>query len=286
VTLDISVQVDSAANQAASVVDDLVATMRRLEPAAKPGANEPWLPKAHQATPPAGLRGAACAIELPGDDRAHFFATTFGGLQHLLLLRGSAAALRTRAAAIDALLASYRLLEDCDHEVAAQRPLTHHTGGSLTGSSYHNVHFGLRLVGEAGWQPAMRSGGAAFRVVWSSPQGGRLWLTGHRVPVGMARWDDDSADRWFLQMLAHNELVPTTPLVAAGWSPDAALAGTRRDVVATRAPTVTDTLPGPARQRLFRLVRRSDLLLVLDGLPATDDEAAAVQRMFAALTRD
>ncbi len=282
VTLDISVQVDPDATPAMRVVEELTATMHRLEPRAQIAAVQPWVPPGHRHRPPTGLRGATSDVALPDDERARCYVTTFGGLQHLLLLRGTAANQDKHAAAIDALLASYRLLEECDFQVAMQRPLEHHTGGAVSGSTYRNQHFGLHLVGEPNWKPAMRSGGAAFRVVWTSPAGSRLWLTGHRVPVGMDHWDDDSADRWLLQLLAHNDLVPAAPLEAAGWSALPAFGGRQRDVVASRhkgdAP-----LANTAPKRVFRLVRRDDLLLVLDGLPATPEDEAAVHRMFAAI---
>jgi hypothetical protein len=152
------------------------------------------------------MQGALVAIELPQDfggdgGRAVFHVVTFGGLQHLLLVRGSARALRERTDAVDELLRSYRLLEtDLHAATTTASALAHHTGGEVDGATYRNRRHRVELAGAPGWRPVMLAGGAALRVVWSSPHGSRLWLTGYEVvPPGMSRWCRATATRWVEQ---------------------------------------------------------------------------------------
>ncbi|MBL8754478.1 MAG: hypothetical protein JNK15_14335, partial [Planctomycetes bacterium] len=263
VTLAISVQADPAGTPAATVASELAATLRQFEPAAKLLAVQPWLPPAHADEPPMGLLGAMQAVDLPADEQAVFHVTTFGGLQHLLLLRGHRDALQRHATAIAALLASYRLLERCDELAISHRALAHHTGGRLQQGTYDNEPHDLHLEGAPGWKAEQRTGGAAFRVVWSSPNGSRLWLLGHRVPAGVAQWSEAAADRWLAHLLQQNDLTAVGD--AAAWTPAAGFGGTQRDVQATAAHAVA----GASTRRWFRLLRRDDLLVVLDASPAT-----------------
>jgi hypothetical protein len=278
VTLAISVQADPAGTPAATVVADLARTLQQLEPAARPLAVEPWLPPAHTGEPPAGLVGARQEVELADGERAVFHVTTFGGLQHLLLLRGGTDALPRHRTAIDGLLASYRLLERCDELATGAHALAHHTGGSLRDGTYTNEQHDLRLVGAPGWKAEQRTGGAAFRVGWSSPDGSRLWLLGHRVPAGLARWDEAAADRWLAHLLQQNGLVAEAD---PAWQPSPTFGGTRRDVVAATKAATADKAP----RRLFRLLRRDDLLVVLDGLPSTTADESALRAMFDGCSR-
>lgn len=308
VVCDVSVQVDPERRPPNLVAQQLADTLRQLQPAdgsgapatplPKLGLPEAWLPAAHAAAPPSGLRGARLEVDWPaaGDDgrRVVLHVATFGGLQHLLLLRGRASALRTHAAAIAALLGSYQLLErDRDLVLAAAEPLAHHTGGELTGSTYHNHRFKVELVGAEGWRPVMLAGGAAFRVVWSSPPPagqspaghvqGRLWLTGYLVPPGLGRWCEATADRWLAQQCERRGL----DLLAAdagttAWQQAVGCDATRTLVGHLRQPASPDT----PRRRWFRLLLRDDLLLVVDGFAATAADEAALQKMLASLRRE
>ncbi len=294
VACDVAVQVDVGTPHARDVAQQLADTLFRLEPGAKPGLPAPWSPPAHAREALPGLHGAVVAVELPQDfggagGQAVFHVATFGGLQHLLLVRGSARALRERAAAVEALLASYRLLDhDADAARAAAHAVAHHTGGALDGRTYRNVRFGVELTGAPGWRPAMLTGGAAFRVLWTSEHGSRLWLTGYTVPPGMARWCRATANRW----VEHQCERRGVDLLAAAagttsWADDAACGGTARTLVgAPRAASAAGSgaAAGPTR-RWIRPVVRDDLLLVLDGYAANAEDEAELQQMLVALKR-
>jgi hypothetical protein len=290
VACDVSVQVDAACTDAAETARQLAATLLRLEPTAKAEPPVPWTPPAHRREPPAGLHGAVVALDLPHDfagdgGRALLHVAVFGGLQHLLLVRGSARELRERAPAVDALLASYRLLERrADSALAASRALAHHTGGDVDGATYRNARYGVVLAGEPGWRPALRTGGAAFRVVWTSARGSRLWLTGYAVPPGLQRWCRATATRWVESQCERGglQLALAHAGDAAAWRDDAPCGGSSRTLLAVpRANAPAQSAP----QRRLRIVVRDDLLLVLDGHAVDDADDAALQRMQHALTR-
>ena len=285
VACDVSVQVDPGRSDPAEVATQLADALFRLEPGARPGSSRPWLPPAHAAAPPPGLRGAVVAIELPHDfggagGRALFHVAALGGLQHLLLLRGSARALRERAATVDALLHSYRLVDpDFDAAAAAPKALAHHTGGAVDGETYRNERYGVELRGAPGWRPTMRAGGAAFRVVWTSAHGSRLWLTGFAVPPGMSRWCRATATRWIEQQCDRRGLQLAAAAGDAAWTDDEACRGASRVLIGT--PRTGDG----AHPRWFRVALNDDLLLVLDGFAVHADDEPALQQMLHALRR-
>jgi hypothetical protein len=320
VACDVSVGIDDAAPAAATVARDLGETLVGLDSHAHPGPVEAWLPSTHADAPPAGFAGARLEISLPHDfdgrgGVACFYVMTFGGLQHVLLLRGSKAALGQHHTNVQALLASYRLLQtDVDLALAAARPLQHHTGGTLTSgvnqgsgnqsggnqsggnqsdgqSSYQNDRFGFRVAGPNGWRAEQRCGGAALRVLWSSPAGSRLWLTGYDVPQGLDRWCQRTADRWLQELLLRADLVAKSTAPADGaWAEHVTCNGGTRTL--TCVPLhAGDQHPGgqhpaghgPARERTLHVFLRDELLLVADLQPANDDDAAAMQAALASL---
>lgn len=300
VVVDVSVQVDAEPRAAAQVAQQLADTLHRLEPGSSLGVVEPWLPPSHCLTQPSELSGARVVITLPerhepgrqgpgGQDQGHqeqvrCHVTTFGGLQHVLLVRGSLAGLRQEAPAIDALLASFRLLDtDRDRVAAALAAMSHHTGGVLTGSSYTNSRYGVELPGDPTWRAVMLTGGAALRVQWTSPHGSRLWLVGHLVPPGLERWCEGSADRWLEQLCERAGVqLRTGDAGSTPWQPEAAGGGSARTRCGQVAASDRAEVP---RRRWFRVLRRDDLLLIADGFATTADDDAALQRMLATLRR-
>ncbi len=282
---DVSVCVDTSAPTAAAVVRELGAALASVEPGAQVGPVETWTPPAHAADRPPPLAAAQLAMALPRDfdgrgGSARLFVVTFGGLQHLLLLRGSAATLRARARDVEALLASYRLLQlDLDLALAAAEPLQHHTGGSLAGACYLNTRFGFRLAGPDGWRAEQRSGGAALRVVWTSPAGSRLWLTGYELPPDTGAWTPATADRWLQQLLARADLVVRDDGDGDWTEPAGCRVRVRTLVCAPRAAAS----PGSPRARTIRALLRDDVLLVADAQALLADDAAARDRAIGAL---
>lgn len=283
IVCDVSVQVDPEARAPAVVAQQLADALHELEPGSSLGVGGPWLPPAYALGAPQGLRGARVVVDRGADHRATFHVAAFGGLQQLLLLRGSTAALDRHERDVRALLASYQLLEcDRDPATAVDEPLAHHTGGSLDGTTYRNRQFGVELAGAAGWRPAMLSGGAAFRVVWSSPGQSRMWLTGYLVPPGMNRWCRATAERWLAQQCEQRglELLPAAP-ESTPWADAPDGSGSARTLVGNPRRTSPDV---PYR-RWFRLLLRDDLLLVADGFATTAADADALQQMLQALRR-
>ncbi|MEO6595777.1 MAG: hypothetical protein ABIP94_13580 [Planctomycetota bacterium] len=293
---DVSVQVDAAAPDALSVARQLGETLHELDPTARPGLVTPWLPPAHRESPPKGLAGARLEIDLPADaaetggSRAVFHVIAFGGLQHLLLARGSRRAWQQHADSVEALLQSYHLIEsNCERALAEARPMLQHTGGSLRGTLYHNTIFGLELQGPEGWSPELRAGGAAFCVRWSSPSGSRLWMHGYAVPAGMNRWCRETADRWVNELCDRAGLdlrpethVPGPTVDVSQWTEQAGCGGHTRFVVGTPREPVRPDAP---RQRLMRLLVNDDLMVVVDGHATTSDDLHALRRALESLRR-
>ena len=283
---DVTVEIEPEPRRAAVVATELGAALASMEPGARPGKAEPWLPPAH-ADRQGGLDGARLEIELPDDfpqaggGRARFHVTTFGGLQHLLLLRGSAAALRTHSDSVRELLASYRVLQfDGNVAQAASDAIEHHTGGVCQGATYRNERFHVVLEGPTGWKLQQRTGGPVFRVVWSSPAGSRLWLTAHRVPAGMPQWTTASADRWLEQLCQQQGLAWPGATNEAGWTPMVECGGNTR-TLSLQPPASTGKPPRSLRAMCF-----DDLLLVADGFSANATEAAELAAAIRSLRRD
>jgi hypothetical protein len=283
---DVSVRVDPDEPVATVVARQLGDTVLALDADSRSGIAAAWLPCAHEDAPPKGFAGARLEIELPRDfggqgGLAVFHVLTFGGLQHLLLVRGSAHSVRANRRAIDELLATYRLLQtDLDGAAAAARSLHHHTGSRLAGRHYHNDQFGLHFDGPPEWTAQLRCGGSAFRVAWSDGQGARLWLTGYAVPPGVEHWCERTADRWLRQICVDADLEETS---STPWHKlEEGGAATRSVVCRPRTPAG----PGTPQLRLLHARLEGDLLVVADGQAPTADGQAAIEEAFASLRRD
>ena len=283
---DISVQIDPQPPGALEVARQLGAALHGLDPGAGPGLPEPWLPPAHAKDKPDGLCGARLEIDLPqdfaddGGGCAVFHVVAFGGLQHVLLVRGSRKSMRVHADSLQAMLDSYRLLVvNADIAAASARALSHHTGGSFRGNVYHNTLYGVEMQGPEGWQAQQRAGGNAFRAIWTSPHGSRVWITGYAVPPPMNRWCQKTADRWFQKLCEKAGLVPCGDQQA--WIDVRDSGGPMRSV--TCKPQSPEK--SGSHQRLARLLVRDDLLVVADGCIATEADAAAVKAALGSLRR-
>jgi len=285
---DISVRVDPAplgddAMPPTAQAEQMAAALRQFEPDARPGLATDWLPPRHTEGIE-GLTGARIEIDLPtttaapDGGKAVFHVVQLGALQHLLLVRGSKQAWQQHRASLQELLASFRLLEpDVDRAVASARPLRHHIGGKLDGASYGNAKYNVTMRGPADWKAQQRCGGAAFRVLWNSPDGGRLWLTAYAVPPGMSHWCEDTADRWVRQLTDAAGL--KLPATISDWQADATCNAAARtlDCEAGKGP------PGTQARRLLRVAFREDLLVIVDGAGQSDQEWAAIKRAFQTL---
>ncbi len=291
---DVSVRIDADAPDAVPLAERLAAALAELEPKARLGAASPWLPPAHRQDPPRGLGGARLEVEVADAagvadaGRAVFHVLTFGGLQHLLLVRGSQRSLAEHAADVDALLASYRLLErDCDLALAAARPLHHHTGGTLDDGRYDNRLHHVVMRGPAGWKGQLRCGGAAFRVSWQSLDGARLWLTGLSVPPGMQQWTSTTADRYLRQLCRQQGLEPPPAAEpgpgATDWIELAGCSTRTRTICCRSAAAATD--PAAPALRWIHLQVHGDLLLIADGYAPTTADEVALRSAFETLVR-
>ena len=287
VACDVTVQIDPDVRAATTVAQGLGGRLRSLDADSRPGLATTWLPAAHAATPPAGFAGARVEVVLPHDfggagGLCVFHVLTFGGLQQVLLARGSVRAMREHAAAVQALLDSYHLLEsDLDQVAAAARALRHHTGGALKGTNYVNDRFLVTLDGPPSWRPQQRCGGSAFRVVWSSENGSRLWLTGYGVPQGMHRWCRRTADRW-LQQLCHDHELKPDPNDPAEWTEQPGCSALTRSF--TCSP-ISPPGPDAPRQRTLVAHLHDDLLIVADGYAATAADEVALRQALGSLRR-
>ena len=302
VACDVSVRIDPEQPPALALAQRLAALLRENEPTARPGAALAWQPPAYRDDPVPHLGGAQLEVDLPRDDgvrvgRVRLFVVTYGGLQHIALVRGSKRALAEYDAAVKALLASYRLV-DRSSEVATATtlPLRAHTGGELAGTTYRNHKFGLEFLGPTGWQAQLRCGGTAFRVAWTSPSGSRLWLVGYTPPVGLRQWCRVSAERWLTQLCANADLELASPGATGGANAGSGTApGAANDPWQQRAGgslyrLVTATArhpgePGTPQRRLLQIDLAPDLLVVADGFAVTEADEAALRDAFASLLR-
>lgn len=279
VALDVAVRADDPAPPTV-VAQRLADTLRELDPACRPGVAAAWLPPAHAAAPPTGLAGAQIAVDA-GDQRLVLHVAALGGLQHVLTLRGTAASLRRHDGAVRELLASYRWHEPTRSAAdAIAAPFATHQGGELTGGHYRNHAFGVDLAGAAGWQAQQRCGGAAFRVVWTSPRQSRFWLAGYGVPCGMQKWCRATAERWLEELCTRRglELLPTHASSTPWEDDETCLALTRTIVARSREAGLTQL-------HWLRLVLRDELLLLADGSATNTADEADVQAMLQALRR-
>jgi len=284
---DVSVQIDDELTAPTIVAERLGQALRQLDPASKPRLATAWLPPAHAATPPRELAGARIEVDLPADaassdgSRAVFHVSAFGALQHLLLVRGSNRALRDHEAALQALLHSFHLLDgNCDRALAAARPVEHHTGGALSNGVYQNEKFQLELTGPKGWKAQQRCGGAEFKVVWTSPGGSRLWLTGYAVPPGLERWCSRTADLWLGDLCSNMGMQQGA--AAGDWVRIEPCDVLSRSMTWVGKP---GSAPSTLAQRQLRCLLRDDLLVVADSTLADDADKAPMRAAIDSLIR-
>ncbi|MCA8953692.1 MAG: hypothetical protein KDE27_29545 [Planctomycetes bacterium] len=277
---DVSVRIDHGGRTPLQLVEELAALLRSFEPDAEPGLATAWLPPAHTAEPDADrrpkLNGARIEIALDapgGGGIARFHAVQLGKLQHLLLVRGSRRAITAHEAELDALLASYRLL-DTEAADAAIGAMAHHVGGTVENGAYVNRKFEVRMAGPREWTVQQRCGGALFRVIWSSPDGARIHLTGYAVPPGMSYWCSATAQRWVEELCSQTGI--ELPAAVPDWQPDAGCSATAKTVRCTAAGDD----PAVRADRLLRVMFRNDLLLVGDGSASTTGDWAAIRAAF------
>lgn len=304
IACDVSVEYAADPVPAATLAAELGGTLQALATAPARQSAEPWLPPAHRKDPPRALDGARIAVDLPDDgdggSRSLLHVAVFGGLQHLLLLRGSRRSLAQHGGTVDALLASYRLLQlDAALLTAANEAIAHHCGGAVDGSNYDNGIYGVALRGPAGWRVQQRTGGVAFRALWTSPSGSHLWLTGHAVPPGMEQWSRETADAWMRQLCTRQQLTVVAGSEVA-WCEDGDTGGSWRmfDADAKPAGSGSPGTPGSGspgtpgagttangtRHRV-RVLLRKDLLVVASGCGSTAADDAAIVASLPTLRR-
>jgi hypothetical protein len=167
---------------------------------------------------------------------------------------------------------------------AGSEALSHHCGGQIDGSTYTNVLHDLVLQGPAGWRVQQRTGGAAFRALWTSPAGSTLWLTGHQVPPGMQHWSRATADAW-LRHLCTQQRWTVLPDSEVAWSDDAD-SGMAWRTFDAEMPSDEPAKAGTARPRQHvRILLRKDLLVVANGCGRTPADDEAIQAALATLRR-
>ncbi len=277
IALDLSVQLGDRAEPAQHTVADLADRMRTLLPDAVLSTVAAWTPPG-VTTPVDALSSARATLDFPDGQRTVLHAVALGRLRHLLLLRGSPSALQAHAQAVAELLATYRLLQtDARMAQQAAQSLSHHTGGALVGTTYHNERHRLVVDGPNGWHAVQRCGGSLFQVVWTCPHGtGRMWLSGYGPPEGCAAWTTDLADLWLQELARHGEL---RQLGAAdsGWS---AAADHQLRVRSLVVPPSRTAPVGSAHacERHLQLWLREDLLVLADGYTSDPEQAAEVRR--------
>jgi hypothetical protein len=292
VACDVAVEVigsdsssDASSATPMAVAARLASALGELLPDSVQQPAEPWAVTA-VANAASATAGARCRVDVPSSPpaRSIFHVVQRGGLRHVLLVRGGSNALAQHAAAVDALLTSFRLLQNTDDGVGcADQALAHHGGGTLSRGGYHSRDFGVHLTGPDGWTGELRSGGAAFRVAWRNDRDSRLWLVGHRPPTGLVRWDEDAADRWLAhQCKKHGLELPTT--AAAPWEQPRDCSGRTRVLHATAA--VNGAAAAKSPPRWIRLQLHADLLIVAEGFGHTEADEAAVRQALLTLRRD
>ncbi len=291
VALELHVQVPDEESSAAAAARKLAEAFAEVEPSAQVDTVRAWTPARYAEAPLAGLDSASVDVLLPldsrdrGGRRVTFYVVAFGGLQHVLMLRGSSAALAEQRPAIDALIQSYALVA-ADRELveAASRALRHHIGGTFDGARYHNPRYGVSFDGPAGWRPEHRVGGARFRVRWTGPDGSQLWLVAYGVPAGVGAWTEATADRWIAWRCARSQLVAASEQPADlddTWR-EASDGAQQRSVLLRCERPAAPTTP---RRRILHVMRYDDLLLILDGYGRDERSEQAILKALPRLLR-
>jgi|SRR5712671_906600 len=276
---EVAVHIDELPLPAPQAIEQLARAIATAVPGTRIGPVEPWTPPGLQAPLPPHLQGARATVTLPDGSVNLLHTTTLGALRHVLVVRGSAAAMASHKQEVEALLASYELLQpDAELAELAARPLRLHHGGVLAGCEYRNDRWHLCFTGPLQWHPVLRCTGAAFQVVWSCPgSSGRLYLSGFTPPPGLPCWSRVTADRWLADLCerAQLQLQPDD----AGWlDPDASRFALRTVIAAPKRSE-----QGQPASRTIRLCLRDDLLVVIDGQVTSDGDDGLLRAAFTSL---
>lgn len=295
IACDLVVKAEDKPEKAKAVVQKLAGAFARLEPSARIGIPSSWTPPQHSQQPPYGMDSARIEVELPADhqesggDISIFHAISFGGLQHVLLVRASKKSLDQHQSSVDKLLKSYMLLEvECRDRAIATNSLRQHTGGQIQGDSYYNKRFDLQLQGPKGWRAQDRVGGCMFRVRWSRDPMSEMWLIGHRVPAGMEKWTQATADRWLNHHRKKYHLTEATDEANAkesDWHQAADGSACRTLTLLQQRVADGHDHPISPNRRVLHMRLHDDLLVLVDGYGATKAEEAAVRAAVRTLKR-
>jgi len=280
---EISVNVDGDAPSAERLAQRLAETMLTDIPESTTTPVTPWKPPGQDGPLPPHWTGARLEVSFPDElaadrsARAVLHVVASGPLQHILVARGSEAAMRQQAAALERLLHTYRLLKTNAATMAGLAPLLHHTGGRFEGTTYHNEIFYLRCSGPEGWTARHRCGGSAFHVQWNSRHGSSLEMIGHRRPPGVASWTPAKATKFVERLMESAHLTPCLDPTQFTWKKDPAVGGMACCI--TCAPPVGAAGAG-GKKRALHLVVRDDVLILFDArIAEAADEAAATAAM-------
>ncbi|MEC7726921.1 MAG: hypothetical protein VYD05_15470 [Planctomycetota bacterium] len=282
VACDVHVQVQRSPTDARRAARELAEAFARLEPTAEVGLATAWRPPRYRLLAPADLDSARVIVQVrrpnhpDGDEQVIFHVVHIGGVQHVLLTRGSAAALAAQARPLDAWYESYALLErDRASDAALDQTLRDHLGSVLQDGRYQNLRFGVSFVGPDGWRAEHRGGGARFRVRWQDAGGSQLWLVGYGLPAGVDAWTQAAVDRWVAHLLRARGLRALTEQPAGvvdAWRP----LGDRAVERTMTLRVLTPSDPTAPRRRVLHLQLHDDLLLILDGVCATSAAEQAI----------
>lgn len=284
---DVSVRIDYCDRSSIQRVEDLAAALRAVAPKARAGLAVSWLPESHAEKAPPDLEGARIEISVPSPDGEQadvvlLHVVQLGALQHLLFARGSRRAVAEHRAKLDALLASFRVIDaDAGRAAASARAMRYHVGGEVDGANYENTKYGVGMTGPEGWTVKQFCGGVAFRVSWNAPSGATLWLTGYAVPAGMSYWCEQTANHFLEKLCKERRL--SMPKQPPGWKPDASCAAVARTLKCEVEPDPETGDVATRKQRLLRVLFRDDVLVVADGLADDEQDWGAIKAAFATL---
>ena len=280
-SLDVSVFVDPkplAALPALKTYLDALSTERTDNSAADVQV-QAWMPPAHRASPPPGLRGARAELRLRDHQPTRHHLVTLGSLRYLLVLRGDDEAMHSEGAT--EILDSFEILNpNLAPEQLASMPVTAHSGGGrFDGRIYINPTYLVTFEGPEGWEHSLQAAGCLFEVRFDCPLGqGTLWTRAHGPPVGLDRWYQNVADSWLSDYCAAQGMEVVDE---GGWQDSDS--GFRLRTMTTTAPRGSEG--ATAVPRIIRLAMAEDLLLVLHGYGTDATGRALVMQSFDSLRR-
>ncbi len=277
IALEVSVQIAERAQSAQSFLEPLVAALCRSTNAQCVHGIAAWSPPSMAKLGDA-ITGARAEINLPHGDQTVLHAVAMGRLGHILLLRGSTAAIAREQASIGTMLRGYRLLS-VDNAVAEQAAiaLDHHCGGVLAGTDYRNRRHQISASGPKGWLTMERCSGFLFEVAFTSPdQNGRVTVRGLAPPPGLQGWTRGKAERWLddLCLRGKREIDAARD---SGWLEDG-------DGFEQRTMTLRHTGEPTAPPQFLRLLLQRGQLIVADGFSKSRSDDPAVETAVGSLS--